>query len=165
MSSTNRGADRRASDFYSTPLSAFTPLLGYLSSFSNYWEPACGDRRLIKAIRPILERGFTADGSDLSLGTDFLTDETRREVIITNPPFSLAFEFCQHAVAHADQVWMLLRLNFLASQKRSIWFKANEPAALFVLSKRPCFTDDGATDSCDYGWFYWGNRHQGFFHL
>ncbi len=34
---------------------------------------------------------------------------------------------------------LLLRLNWLASQKRREWFKTHEPSALFVLSERPSF--------------------------
>jgi len=126
-----------------------------------YWEPACGDRRLIDALRL---RGLEADGSDLALGCDFLTDTTIREFIVTNPPFSLAFEFCQHARNHADEVLFLLRLNFLGSQKRAEWFNLNEPSALFILSKRPDFTGGGG-DSCEYAWFYWGYRFRGLHHL
>lgn len=162
MSATNRGAIRRESDFYATPLSAFTPLLPYLDRNRMYWEPAMGDGRLCQAMQDF---GLDADGTDLSFGSDFLEDTKRREGILTNPPFGLAFEFCQNAVANADEVFLLLRLNFLASKKRKAWFQANEPSALFVLSERPCFTDDGKTDACDYGWFYWGNRHKGIIHL
>lgn len=164
MSATNRGAVRRESDFYATPLSAFTPLLPYLLKVRRYWEPACGDGRLIKAMRDF---GIDACGADLNgpHPRDFLLDDYCREGIITNPPYSLAFEFCQHAVAHADEVFLLLRLNFLASKKRKAWFQANEPSCLFVLSERPCFTDDGKTDATDYAWFYWGSRHKGIIHL
>lgn len=162
MSATNRGAVRRESDFYATPLSAFTPLLPYLDELKNHWEPAWGDGRLVKEMKRV---GIEAFGADANCGVDFLKDEERRQCIITNPPYSLAFEFCQHAVAHANEVFMLLRLNFLASKKRREWFKVNEPSALFVLSERPCFTDDGKTDATEYAWFYWGNRHKGIIHL
>ncbi|MDZ4346315.1 MAG: hypothetical protein U1E51_28205 [Candidatus Binatia bacterium] len=164
MSSTNRGSVRSPSDFYATPEEAFAPLLTILPMDKAllYWEPACGDRRLIEWI---YAAGGLADGRDLRTdGIDFLKDETPRSFIITNPPFSLAFEFCQHAVAHAPEVMLLLRLNFLASKKRAAWFKANEPSALFVLSKRPDFTGGGG-DSCDYAWFYFGNRFTGIHHL
>ena len=161
MSATNRGAIRRDADFYATPLAAFTPLIPFLDKTSPHWEPARGDGRLIDCMR---SHDIEADGADLSEGCDFLADCQHRPVILTNPPFSLAFEFCVKALTLAPEVWMLLRLNFLASKKRSAWFKTHEPAALFVLSSRPSFTD-GGTDSCDYAWFYWGTRYRGIFHL
>ena len=162
MSATNRGAIRRESDFYATPLSAFTPLLPHLDKTAHHWEPACGDGRLVDSMR---QRDIECDGTDLNSGHNFLESTRQVPVIITNPPYSLAFEFCVKAVALAPEVWMLLRLNFLASQKRRTWFIGNEPSALFVLSHRPCFTDNGKTDATDYAWFYWGTRHKGIIHL
>lgn len=161
MSSTNRGAVRNPADFYATPEAAFKPLLPYLPVTPDYWEPACGDRRLIWWLQ---DSGRTADGDDLNTGYDFLKDQERRAFIITNPPFSLAHEFCQHALAYAEEVALLLRLNFLGSQKRRDWWRANEPTALFILSKRPDFTGGGG-DSCEYAWFVWSARFNGLHHL
>lgn len=167
MSATNRGAVRNERDFYATPESAFKPIIPFIGLCKPHhvWEPACGDRRLIRWLAESELRGFV-DGDDLTNGYDFLKDMDRRyNCIVTNPPFSLAFEFCQHAVAVADHVFLLLRLNFLASAKRKPWFAENEPDALFILSKRPSFTEDGGTDACDYAWYYWGQRHHGIVHL
>jgi len=161
MSATNRGARRTANDFYPTPLSAFEPLIPYLRTHNSIWEPACGDKRLINAL---IKDGIGADGADLSTGVDFLQDKTDRECIVTNPPFSIAKEFADHAISRADHVYMLLRLNFLGSRKRKEWWKANEPGALFVLSERPDFTGGGG-DACDYAWFYWGSLWTGIKHL
>lgn len=163
MSATNRGTKRREADYYATPEAAFRPLLPYLHRTCErddleVWEPACGDGRLLEWMN---EYGIESDGSDLSKSYDFLKDGKARGVIVTNPPFSLALEFCDHAIAHSPNVFMLLRLNFLASEKRHEWWKLHKPSALFVLSKRPSFTEDGQTDATDYAWFYWGKLHQG----
>jgi hypothetical protein len=194
VSATNRGAKRVPQDLYPTPVQpAFKPLLPYIPRDGEIWEPACGDRRLIHAMA---EHGLKADGDDIVNGYDFLEDVTRRFCLLTNPPFSLAFEFMQHAANIAEHVFLLLRLNFLASLKRKAWFIEHEPA-LFVLSSRPSFCrsvecrakcgwkesipaetltpkecpDCGGkvrvteSDACEYGWFYWGNAHQGIIHL
>lgn len=162
MSATNRGTKLSSSDYYPTPLSAFEPLLPYFAMLSNYWEPACGDKRLIKCL---CDHGFCAHGDDIINGYDFLLDETIRDIIITNPPYTYAFEFVQHAVSHASEVYMLLRLNFLASLKRRQWFINHEPSALFVLSQRPSFRRGHGTDACDYAWFYWGRKQEGIWHI
>lgn len=172
MSATNRGAKRAARDFYATPEAAFRPLLNYLHFDVYFWEPACGDGRIV---RWLLESGRRACGADLHPGNgcaiirDFLTDPSRRQFIITNPPFSLALEFCNHALTHAPEVMMLLRLNFLASQLRRPWWAVHEPDALFVLSERPSFGKNKhgrkGTDACEYAWFYWGSRFRGIHHL
>ena len=165
MSSANRGAVRIESDFYPTPLDSFEPLIPWIKrAASDVWEPACGDGRLVRCME---RNGIPAAGSDINSErnpTDFLNDDQYRNCVVTNPPFSLAFEFCKHAVRRADHVFLLLRLNFLASKKRAEWFRENEPSALFVLTKRPSFTG-GATDSCDYAWFYWGHKIRGIHHL
>lgn len=167
MSSTNRGSTRIESDHYPTPKTAFTPLIPWIKRLDvPVWEPACGDGRLIRWMQ---EAGIEADGRDIVADAEFnprnfLEDDDCLPCIVTNPPFSLAFEFCQHAVSHSRHVFLLLRLNFLASKKRAEWFRDNEPSALFVLTKRPSFTE-GGTDSCDYAWFYWGDKIRGIHHL
>lgn len=160
MSATNRGAIRSDQDFYPTPESAFKPLLPYIPNL-DIWEPACGDRRLV---RWMCEYGLPADGSDLTQGRDFLREFSPHSVIVTNPPYSLAMEFAIQSLAVAEHIFLLLRLNFLASRKRREWFKVNEPSALFVLSERPSFTGRG-TDATDYAWYYWGDMHRGIYHL
>lgn len=169
MSSTGRGAVRNENDFYATPESAFTPLLPFIGKVmihgETVWEPACGDRRLINWMTDF---GIMADGNDLNDehgGVDYLRDMTMRYCVVTNPPFSLAFEFAKYAVERSSYVFLLLRLGFLASQKRREFFKQHEPSALFVLSERPSFTANGKTDSADYAWFFWGNVHRGIYHL
>lgn len=155
MSATFRGAKRHEADFYKTPASAFKPLLPYLRKLPGpFWEPACGDNRLVKWMR---EFGLTAGGDDLKNGYDFLQDDSIRITTLTNPPFSLAQEFCDHAIRHSKHTLMLLRLNFLASVKRRDWWIQHTPSALFVLSKRPSFTEDGKTDATDYCWVYWSD--------
>lgn len=162
MSATNRGAKRAERDLYPTPRDAFLPLIPYIKELDcSVWEPACGDGRLIEMMQAA---GIRADGTDIAKGDDFLKDDSRENCIVTNPPFSLAFEFCKHAVKKSNRVFLLLRLNFLGSGKRAAWFKEHEPAALFVLSKRPSFTG-GRTDSCEYAWFYWGPTFKGIHHL
>jgi len=151
-------------DFYPTPKSAFEPLMVHLSAEMQIWEPACGDRRLINWLR---ERGYTADGADIrdDPSYDFLRDTKSYECIVTNPPFSLAQEFVEHAINNAGEVWMLLPLGFLGAQKRRDWWRKNEPGALYILSERPSFTGDGATDAAEYAWFSWKAPRLGIFHL
>ena len=169
MSATFRGSVRNENDLYMTPASAFMPMMPYLLQLpSPLWDPAEGDGRLVRWMNEWKNPGWQwtkhmsgrpAFGTDLaSGGGDFLKCvDTVAETICTNPPFSLAFEFCQHALTLSDNVVMLLRLNFLASVKRRDWFQKNPPNAIFVLSKRPSFVNN-KTDACDYGFVVW-SRH------
>lgn len=153
--------EQKSIDFYPTPLYSFTPLILYLPRDRDIWEPACGDGRLVNIMN---KYGLKAAGNDLQQGYNFLVDREPRECIVTNPPFSFAFEFAIRSLQLSDEVFLLLRLNFLASKKRKNWFQKNEPSCLFVLSERPSFVG-GKTDMTDYAWFYWGNRHKGIIHL
>jgi hypothetical protein len=110
----------------------------------------------------ILQSGLTA--ADRCFTSDFLTwprhgsglPSDRFDYIITNPPFSLAQEFVEKAMGVADVTVMLLRLNFLGSQKRAKFLRSNMPD-VYILSKRPSFTGKG-TDSTEYAWFVWDAR-------
>ncbi len=163
MSSTNRGADRNIRDYYGTPAHAYQLLDPLLPRDVCFWEPACGDGRIITWLR---STGRSADGGDIEpqhvefSAINFLHDETRREFIITNPPFSAGIEFVDHAVQVSPEVLMLLPLNFAGSKRRHHWFRAHPPAAQFILSERPDFTGAGG-DSIDYAWWYWGPRYTG----
>lgn len=54
---------------------------------------------------------------------------------------------------------MLLRLNFLGSQRRAAWLRAWTPD-VYVLPRRPSFTGRG-TDSCEYAWCVWHEDRRG----
>lgn len=80
------------------------------------------------------------------------------DAIIFNPPFSLALEFIQKAlndVRPSGFVAALLRLNFLGSNERNAWLRANPPTWIYVHGKRMSFTPDGGTDSIEYAHMVW----------
>lgn len=76
------------------------------------------------------------------------------DVLITNPPYSLAFEFVEHAHRFARFVVFLLPLNFWASEKRHAVHAVRMPHWTGVLPNRPKFVD-GSSDSREYGWMVW----------
>lgn len=75
------------------------------------------------------------------------------DLCIMNPPYSLAEEFIRKARECSREVAALLRLGFLAGQKRNSWLRS-DPPNVYVLSRRPSFTGRG-TDATDYAWFVW----------
>jgi hypothetical protein len=83
-------------------------------------------------------------------------------IILTNPPYRHALPFLLRALAEAGSrgtVAFLLRLNFLGSQRRTAFWQ-HHPCEVYVLSKRPSFTPDGKTDSCEYAWFVFGPERE-----
>ena len=154
MSATNRGATRRPNDLYPTPSPAIDVLLPALSipPDTTFLEPCRGQGAIYDRILCI-PRLYC----ELSEGLDYLTWQPPCvvDLIITNPPFSLALAFLQKSLAEAPTVIYLLRLNFLGSLQRRAFWHANRPTHVLVLPNRPSFDGTGRTDATEYAWFCW----------
>lgn len=162
MSATNRSDKRIPNDEYQTPFESIYPILYEINwdNISNVLEPCVGDGNIIEAIYNVTipeNDVLITNYYDIKNGQDYL--QTQNEIkeydlIITNPPFSLALEFLQKSLKEAKTVIYLLRLAFLESNKRKEFWNLNQHqlSHLFVLSKRPSFTGEG-TDATAYGWF------------
>lgn len=138
-------------DYYPTPPWCYENLDIDWKQFSDAHEPCRGDGRIQQFL---LSSGVPTTHSEITEGLDFMNWNGNVDLILTNPPFSLAQEFIDHAIPRANTVIMLLRINFLGSIARHEWWKNNQPTALYVLSKRPSFSGKG-TDATDYAWFVW----------
>lgn len=172
---------RRERDAYYTPRDAATEMLrefGPLVTETTYGiavDPACGRGALLDAVAAELPDTFTAQervGYEIDPQAAAYTRKHPHQVIegdylnltsgpnvaffIANPPFSLAQEFVSKMLDERGPYTMvacLLRLGFLASQKRYGFWQWNRPDALRILSKRPSFTGDGKTDNSEYAWY------------
>lgn len=152
MSATNRGTTRNENDFYPTPISCIDSITQFInySKITSFHEPCFGEGVIFNAI-PIANKTYC----ELTLGIDYLEAIVPPvDLIVTNPPFSLALPFLEKSLKEAGTVIYLLRLNFLGSQQRRPFWQANQPTHLFTLAKRPSFTGKG-TDATEYAWFVW----------
>lgn len=187
MSATGRGAERHPDDFYATPAWCIEALLRGCDLPGGLWlEPTAGDGAIVGEVlrhradvrwhlvesraeelscgggllSRMLRADFPVECVDAVEIRDFLTmpaPAQRFDVALGNPPFSLALEVIQHALTMASTVCMLLRINFLASQRRAAWMRAHTPS-VYVLPKRPSFKSDGRTDATEYAWFLWDGK-------
>lgn len=159
MSATNRGTIRNVNDFYPTPLYTIDSLIKNIdfNKVSSFLEPCKGDGIIYNNINCSIK---TYCELSEEIPKNYLnTTYGKFDLIITNPPFSLAKEFLEKSIKEADCVCYLLRLNFLGSQKRKLfWENISTPNKLLVLSKRPSFTGKG-TDATDYAWFCWDKNN------
>jgi hypothetical protein len=129
---------------------------------TKWWlEPACGngaiERLLVEefGISKVIATDIApgpryAGGFEYVHERDYLSEKyavdadgiavtfMRYEVAITNPPYSLAFEFVQRMTQDARVAVALLPLTFLGSAKRQKWLREHPPN-LYVLSDRPSF--------------------------
>jgi len=183
MSATNRGATRHDHDFYATPPETTQALLRWLDRqqirVDSALDPAAGEGALLAELRPSVRATAyeirngcqarlaglptTDDGARVCM-VDALTwpgadrGEGVHDLVICNPPFSLAREFVDAYRYVGLTSAFLLRLNFLGSQKRAPWWLANPPAHVLVLPVRPSFTADGKTDAVEYAWVVYRGR-------
>lgn len=180
MSSTNRknSSERHISDYYITPiktielfLEKFLQIEGNIFSF--VLDPCAGGDSSNPMSYPsalenlIAEDIITMDireDSPAQIKEDYLqvSFDFKFDVIITNPPFYIAQEIIEKSFEDIEDngyVIMLLRLNFLGSQKRKPFWDRFPPKYIFVHSKRISFFTDpkgnSVTDSVEYAHFVW----------
>jgi hypothetical protein len=160
-------------DFYLTPRWATEAILDALPTLQGtIWEPACGDGAISKVLA---ERGYRVTSTDRfdrgfgSAGVDFLSMRPvltpNRGTIITNPPYKLAVPFVDLALEYAQTVVMLLKLNFLAGQRRKDWWASTPLKTVYVFSRRVSF-DKGSEPGkgagvLEYAWFHWEHGYEG----
>src|SRR4051812_1961116 len=169
----SRPAGRRhTDDFHETPRVAVEALLGVEEFAGAIWEPACG----LGAISEVLiAHGHDVISTDLvdrgyGVGrTDFLLEwHPRAPNVVTNPPFKLALEFAEHALGlTTGKVALLVRWQWLASERRRLFFQNRPLARTWLFSKRlPLMHRDGwngprASSAIDHCWCIWEHGHAG----
>ena len=168
MSATNRGGSKEVNEAYFTPDWLCSAIIPYIKPWMpqkpRVLEPACGRGSVSDAAKTLL--GASVDSVDIvdygypsTIVGDFLelVPVPAYDLIISNPPYSLAQDFVEHAMKFRRDdksvVAMLLRVSFLGSQKRASWLRANTPS-IYVTPRRPCFVN-GRSDSAEYAWFVW----------
>lgn len=178
MSSTNRGYDRHATDFYVTPPLCVLEFMNawkqdvpeYYLKQSKYLDPCAGGDATHEMTYPsVINSLYNVHVDTMDIREDSRADEKQDylqshvegrnyDIIITNPPFYLAKEIIEKAlndVNNGGYVVMLLRLNFLGSKGRKQFFEQYPPERIYVHHKRMSFTDDGKTDSIEYAHMVW----------
>ncbi len=189
MSAKGRGKKRRDHDAYYTPDWCTDRLIedpDLPFDLSGVWlEPAAGAGDIIKAIKgrgvwdPFVIAGdirakckaplkrcadeiYTGDFLSFDFA-DLLSKHNRDrfDVLITNPPYSLAEDFMTKGMQIARYTCLFLRVNYLASKSRCSFLRAFPPD-VFVLPNRPSFTGDGNTDMTEYAWFVWPQHSRPF---
>jgi len=121
----------------------------------------------VERCRPALE--VSAAGDVVWIG-DFFTSPAATtpafagppfDVVIMNPPFSRASEFVERCLPLSNRVIVLLRLNWLGSEKRAGFLHEHMPD-VYVLPNRPSFIVGKQTDATEYGWMVWpGTKDRG----
>jgi hypothetical protein len=169
--------EREENDYYTTPEVAVLELLKREKhNFKgDIWECACGSGNISKVLeRELNTKIYSTDLYDRGYGIsgiDFLNNNINKlyDVVITNPPFKYAKEFCLKGIEHTKEggmCYMLLRTLFLEGQARyKELFKKYPPKYIYVFSKRiDCLKNDMPSkygNAQSYSWFCWQKGYTG----
>lgn len=167
--------EREENDYYATEPYAATLLMEQETFSPRVWECACGEGHLSKEFEKAGYHVFSSDLIDRGYGyvQDFLSCETPPLPgfdIVTNPPYSKAKEFVEHAleiVEDGRKVAMFLKIQFLESKARRPLFDKFPPKVVYVSSSRLRCAMNGdfekyakSTAVC-YAWFVWVKGYTG----
>ena len=168
FSTNNASGKRKKSDFYETPYSITRHLLNAEDFDYNLTicEPACGDGAIVKVLQ---EKTHNVVFYDIE--KNFLTETEQYDYIITNPPFSIAYEFIQKAKNVAKKKFaFLLPLSYLHGKKRydDIYSDKEYPLKkVYVFTRYPMLgeklREDGKynTGMMVYAWFIFEKDYTG----
>jgi len=173
FSTNNASGKRKESDYYATPYELTRRFLDRWNIEKPFLilEPCCGEANAI--VKVLVEKGFTNITShDLNVdGIDFLKYNEKVDYLITNPPYSLAYEFIQKAKEITNkQFAMLLPLSYLHGKKRydNIWMDKTFPLKeIHIFTRYPLLgeelREDGKlnTGMMVYAWFVWDVHYEG----
>lgn len=158
FSTNNVSGKRKKSDFYETPYSITQAILDRESLLGTVLEPAAGGGAIVKVLS---ENGISCTSYDIEV--NFFTEKNKYDVVITNPPFSLANDFITKAKEVANnKIIFLLPLSYLHGKYRydNIYSDTNFPLVrVYVFTRYPMLgdklRDDGKyrTGMMVYAWF------------
>lgn len=177
----NTSSTRAGHDFYATDpktTRAFLQAAGHIfQDVSSVHEPCCGQGHMSRVLREffdcpvvdtdLVDRGYGQGGVDF-LKEDF---EGKSDLIMTNPPFSLANDFILKGLKDTNRYLVLLcRIQLLESLERKKILEGSPLAYVYVHSKRQAPWKRGqprapngkkwATTMC-LAWFVWDKQYQG----
>ena len=177
--SNHSDTEREVNDYYATPPSAVEMLLELENFSKSIMEPACGQGHIAEVLK---SHGYTVCATDLInrgygvWGVDFFNiNEPTDMDIITNPPYSMAKEFVEHAmeiVTDGHKVAMFLKLTFLEGQGRRELFRKYPPKIVYVSTSRIGCAKNGefkkdkngnlkADSAVAYCWYVWQKGFNG----
>lgn len=178
----NSASKREEHDFYATNPETLKLFLYEFLKDNNFegeiLEPACGQGHISKTLQEIfpnieitstdlIDRGYGQGG------INFLTHNYGKkfDIVITNPPFSLAKEFIEKGLNVSNRyVIMLCKIQLLEGSKRKDMFLNTPLKCVYVHTTRQATWKGGmstdskgkkwATTMC-LAWFVWDKKYEG----
>jgi len=156
----NKAGDKNKSNTYDrcqTPYYALDPLLPYLNSSWKVWEPAAGDGNIIKKLE---HHGFQVIGTDILSGSNFFDMKpVECDCQVTNPPYSIKYDWLRHSYSIGIPFALLLPLETLGTKSGQQLFE-KYGVEIILLDKRvnfkmPNIGYSGSGAQFPTAWFTW----------
>jgi hypothetical protein len=175
--------ERKPADLYPTPVDATESIIPMLKAMKRpdgtpikrIWECACGDGRISRVLE---HHGFEVISTDIrelpgygTGGIDFLNDDPLEnyggdmgeiDLILTNPPFSLAEEFIRKARSICPNVVLLLKQTYWNTKGRIALWEEHMPSLELKVTWRLAFlkNERGNSPLMDCMWCAWYHEEQ-----
>lgn len=164
--------ERKPSDFYPTPYDGTESLMPLINKLmepgAKIWEPCSGDLDMTR----VLEwHGYEVTSTELRdtgqgiTGFDFLRDDPTEkwgwipdpDMIVMNPPFSLAAEFILKALSYTPNVACLVKIDYWNAISRLPLWEKHIPAFFLPLTFRLAFLKEerGNSPLMNCAWVVW----------
>jgi hypothetical protein len=166
--------ERKPSDFYPTPFDGTESIMPVVNTLlepgAHIWEPCSGDLHMSR----VLEwHGYEVTSTELrdtgqgATGIDFLRDDMQEklgwnpaddiDMIVMNPPFSLAAEFIEKALSYTPNVACLVKIDYWNAISRLPLWQKHVPAFFLPLTFRLAFlkAERGNSPLMNCAWVVW----------
>ena len=176
------GKNKEPRDFYPTPLWGVRALAKHAAfkDIEYVVDLGCGDGRIgyhvcdvnpgakpwmidinLRHLPRKKRRGERRIKGDFLSSKCLLPPHGKNVLFVSNPPFSLKFEFVQRAVQLVDDLYskksyaiFLLSFHFIGTLERALWLDRNKYEKFVGMAPRLTFVH-GHSDATEYGWFFW----------
>lgn len=159
-------SEQQPQEFYPTPALVTEALLDFWKPISGWiWEPACGDGAMARVLQA---HGYSVICSDLvdrgcpgAMVQDFLKMDrmpgaSPAIAVVTNPPFSLAQAFVEHALGAlgVKEMALLVKATWWHTKSRLGIFDRFPPRYVLPVAFRADFLGKGSP-VMDVTWCVW----------
>lgn len=169
---------REENDYYATEPKAVEELLKVESFSPCVWECACGEGHISEVLikhgydvlsTDLINRGYINQQATLNFLDNDITNKNEYD-IVTNPPYKHAAEFVERALEisrEGTKIAMLLKIQFLESERRGKLFDENPPKRIWVARRRLNTARNGDFEKFGSGsamllaWFIWEKGFKG----
>jgi hypothetical protein len=150
--------ERRAADFYPTPMPAVVPLLPYLRGVRSFAEPCAGDGALVRHLE---EFGLNCVYvGDIRTGQDALALDHYGAVdaIITNPPYTR--DVMHRLIDHFQRIaptWLLLDSDWASTRQAAPFLPCCSD--IVTIGRVRWIEGSKHTGKDNYAWFKFDAQH------